>query len=159
VPLETPVRIVGVLAERGYNAEREAVTLLADAPDPERALERALETVPDDTLVLSTAHVRTVLDAQGGTNSAESTPPPEPSAPKEPPTQPKQLNRRSRTDPLTRHTRTPPFRLEANHLNRPKTGVSLQSKRRGERPSSTVPLGLGGAPSTRRNRLSTWWTG
>ena len=85
MPLETPVRIVGVLAERGYNAEREAVTLLADAPDPERALERALETVPDDTLVLSTAHVRTVLDAQGGTNSAESTPPPEPSGPNDTP--------------------------------------------------------------------------
>ncbi|WP_225335819.1 DNA-directed DNA polymerase II small subunit [Halomicrobium urmianum] len=62
MPLETPARIVSELASRGYNAEREAVTLLADAPDPDAALERALETAPDDALKLSADHVRDVLE-------------------------------------------------------------------------------------------------
>jgi DNA polymerase II small subunit len=61
VPLETPAAVVSELASRGYNAEREAVTLLAGAPDPERALERAVEAVPDDAVVVSTDHVRSVL--------------------------------------------------------------------------------------------------
>ncbi|WP_248895795.1 DNA-directed DNA polymerase II small subunit [Haloplanus halobius] len=63
MPLETPARIVRELARRGYNAEREAVTLLAGAPDPAAALDAAVETAPDDALRLTTAHVRTMLDA------------------------------------------------------------------------------------------------
>jgi len=62
VPLETPARIVSELAERGYNADPEAVTLLADAPEPEVALDRAVETVSDDTVVLSADQVRDALD-------------------------------------------------------------------------------------------------
>ncbi|NLV09158.1 DNA-directed DNA polymerase II small subunit [Halomicrobium sp. HM KBTZ05] len=75
MPLETPARLVSELASRGYNAEREAVTLLADAADPDVALDRALETIPEDTLVLSADHVRTALesehDADGGRSGNE----------------------------------------------------------------------------------------
>ncbi|PSQ60443.1 MAG: DNA polymerase II [Halobacteriales archaeon SW_9_67_25] len=70
MPLETPAAVVSELASRGYNAEREAVTLLAGAPDPERALERAVEAVPDNAVVVSTDHVRSVL--QNGAQSAGS---------------------------------------------------------------------------------------
>jgi DNA polymerase II small subunit len=38
------------------------VTLLAGAPDPASALDRAVETAPDDALRLTTDHVRRVLD-------------------------------------------------------------------------------------------------
>jgi DNA polymerase II small subunit len=63
VPLETPARIVRELARRGYNAEREAVTLLAGASNPAAALDAAVETAPDDALRLTAAHVRATLDA------------------------------------------------------------------------------------------------
>ena len=62
VPRESTVRIVRELANRGYNADREAMTLLAGASDPSRAVERAVETAPDDALVLSAEHVREALD-------------------------------------------------------------------------------------------------
>ncbi|WP_276273396.1 DNA-directed DNA polymerase II small subunit [Haloarcula litorea] len=62
MPLETPARIVRELASRGYNAERAAVTRLADAPDPAAALERALETMPESALKLTADHVDSALD-------------------------------------------------------------------------------------------------
>jgi DNA polymerase II small subunit len=62
------VRVVRELTSRGYNAEREAVTLLAGASDPAAAVERAVDAAPDDALTLTTAHVREVLD--GATPSA-----------------------------------------------------------------------------------------
>ncbi|PSQ50030.1 DNA polymerase II [Halobacteriales archaeon SW_7_65_23] len=62
MPRESTVRIVRELADRGYNADREAVTLLAGAANPSRAIERAVETAPDDALVLSAGHVREALD-------------------------------------------------------------------------------------------------
>lgn len=65
VPLESSSRIVSELASRGYNAEREAVTLLAGAPDPALTLEAAVEHAPDDALRITTEHVRAVLDADG----------------------------------------------------------------------------------------------
>ena len=67
MPSEDAVRIVRELARRGYNADREAVTLLAGAPDPTQAIERAVETAPDDALVLSADHVATVLDRHHNT--------------------------------------------------------------------------------------------
>ncbi|MEF8882596.1 MAG: DNA-directed DNA polymerase II small subunit [Halapricum sp.] len=84
MPLETPARIVSELADRGYNAEREAVTLLADAPDTDDALDRALEAVPDDALKLEVGHVRTALGpdpaaANHGTESRNRTDPSPPS--------------------------------------------------------------------------------
>jgi DNA polymerase II small subunit len=60
--LESEVRVVRELASRGYNAEREAVTLLSGAPDPERAIERAVAAVPDGNPTLSADHVHAVLD-------------------------------------------------------------------------------------------------
>ena len=63
MPLETPVRIVTELARRGYNAEQEAVTLLAGAEAPARALETVVEHVDDDTLRITAADVRAALAA------------------------------------------------------------------------------------------------
>ncbi len=62
MPLETPARIVRALADRGYNAEREAVTLIANQPEPVRALDRAVENAPDETLVLSAEQVRETIE-------------------------------------------------------------------------------------------------
>jgi DNA polymerase II small subunit len=86
VPLETPARIVRELARRGYNVEREAVTLLAGAADPSAAVDAAVETVPDDALRLTAAHVRAALDddrPNGGAAApdASSTDPPVSTAP------------------------------------------------------------------------------
>nr|WP_233739783.1 DNA-directed DNA polymerase II small subunit [Halovenus carboxidivorans] len=60
--METPARIVRALADRGYNAEREAVTLIANQPDPMRAIERAVENAPEDALVLSAEQVRATIE-------------------------------------------------------------------------------------------------
>jgi DNA polymerase II small subunit len=62
VPTETPARLARELARRGYNAEREALTLLAGAGDPDRALDAAVEAAPDDALVLTADHVDAALD-------------------------------------------------------------------------------------------------
>ncbi len=75
VPLEGPARIVSELTSRGYNVDREAVTLLASADDPTGALERVVEHAPAGALVIRTAHVRSVLagadgDAGMGTDAA-----------------------------------------------------------------------------------------
>jgi DNA polymerase II small subunit len=77
VPLETPARIVRELARRGYNAEREAVTLLAGTSNPAAALDAAVETAPDDALRLTAAHVRATLDA--GTDAPAAATPGDPS--------------------------------------------------------------------------------
>jgi len=69
VPLETPARIVRELARRGYNAEREAVTLLAGAADPATAVDAAVETAPDDALRLTTDHVRSALSVANDDSS------------------------------------------------------------------------------------------
>lgn len=62
--LDASTRIVRALAERGYNADREAVTLLAGAPDSEVAIECALEVVPDDAVVVTADHVSEALETQ-----------------------------------------------------------------------------------------------
>ena len=67
MPLETPVRIVTELARRGYNAEQEAVTLLAGADVPEHAVDAVVDRVADDALRITAADVRAALaetDAQ-----------------------------------------------------------------------------------------------
>jgi DNA polymerase II small subunit len=63
VPLETTTRIVRELARHGYNAERQAVTLIAGADDPDRVLSLAVDETPDTALRITTDHVRAVLDA------------------------------------------------------------------------------------------------
>ena len=62
MPREEPARIARELASHGYAADREAVTLLASAENPETALVAAVEATPDDELKLSAADVRTALD-------------------------------------------------------------------------------------------------
>jgi DNA polymerase II small subunit len=61
VPLETPVRIVTELARRGYNAEQEAVTLLAGADVPEHAVDAVVDHAADDALRITAADVRAAL--------------------------------------------------------------------------------------------------
>jgi DNA polymerase II small subunit len=76
VPLETPARIVSKLTSRGYNADREAVTLLAGANDPDAALDAVVEQAPEDALKLSSDHVERVLKefaSDGNGDSAVST--------------------------------------------------------------------------------------
>jgi DNA polymerase II small subunit len=70
VPLETPARIVRELARRGYNAEREAVTLIAGASDPSTALARAIEHAGEDALRVTAVDVRAVLDAEANAADA-----------------------------------------------------------------------------------------
>ncbi|MGB9964355.1 DNA-directed DNA polymerase II small subunit [Halobacterium hubeiense] len=74
MPREPPVRVVRELTSRGYNAEREAVTLLAGASDPAAAVERAVDAAPEDALTLTTDHVREVLDDATPNAPAEDTP-------------------------------------------------------------------------------------
>ncbi len=58
MPLESPVEVVSELASRGFNADREAVTLLAKADDPAAAIDRAIEVVGDGTFKLTVDHAR-----------------------------------------------------------------------------------------------------
>ncbi|MFC6827112.1 DNA-directed DNA polymerase II small subunit [Halopelagius fulvigenes] len=76
MPLETPSRIVQELARHGYNAEREAVTLIAGAADPATALARAVEEAGDDAFRVTAADVRTVLDTDKNAADAQTTPSP-----------------------------------------------------------------------------------
>ncbi len=62
MPREEPARIARELASHGYTADREAITLLAGAENPEAALVTAVEATPDDELKLSGADVRAALD-------------------------------------------------------------------------------------------------
>ncbi|MFB6194213.1 MAG: DNA-directed DNA polymerase II small subunit [Halobaculum sp.] len=61
MPLETPSRIVQELTRRGYNADREAVTLIAEADRPARALETVVENVSDDALLVTADEVERAL--------------------------------------------------------------------------------------------------
>ncbi|QAU13273.1 DNA-directed DNA polymerase II small subunit [Halorubrum sp. BOL3-1] len=58
MPLESNARIAKALAQRGYNAEREAITLLAGATDPAAAVEAAVDHAPDEALRITADHVR-----------------------------------------------------------------------------------------------------
>jgi len=55
--------VVRELTSRGYNADREAVTLLAGADNPAAAVDRVVDAAPEDAVTLSVADVRAVLDA------------------------------------------------------------------------------------------------
>jgi DNA polymerase II small subunit len=81
VPSETPARIVRELASRGYNADREAVTLLAGAPDPAAALDATVERAPDDALRLTAAHVCATLADTDAETSDDVRAGPSPEAP------------------------------------------------------------------------------
>jgi DNA polymerase II small subunit len=53
VPGESERRVLTNLLERGFNVDRQAVTLLAGYDDPEAAIDRVLETLPADVHKLS----------------------------------------------------------------------------------------------------------
>ncbi|MFW5939428.1 MAG: DNA-directed DNA polymerase II small subunit [Halolamina sp.] len=61
MPQESHRRLVEELTSRGYNAEREAVTLLANAGDPELAAEAATD-IADDAFVVTVEHARAAID-------------------------------------------------------------------------------------------------
>jgi DNA polymerase II small subunit len=68
--------VVRELTSRGYNADREAVTLLANTDDPSGAVERAVDAAPGDAITLTVDHVREVLEDTTSTDpSAPSTEP------------------------------------------------------------------------------------
>ena len=78
VPRDAPARIAAALAERGFNAEAEAVTLLAGATDTGRSLDRVVAEAPDDALTLTAAHVRAALGTsvpEGNTAESFDSPP------------------------------------------------------------------------------------
>ena len=62
MPQKEPARLARELASYGYTADREAITLLSAAEDPETALLVAVEAAPDDRLKLSAADVRDALE-------------------------------------------------------------------------------------------------
>jgi len=66
VPLERPSRIVAALTDRGYNADRETVTLIAESDDPERTLAAVVDAAPDDAGRIAADDVRAVLAGEGG---------------------------------------------------------------------------------------------
>ncbi len=66
VPSETPVHVVRELASRGYNADREAVTILANASNPDAAVDRAVDVAPDDAVRLTIDHARAATADDAG---------------------------------------------------------------------------------------------
>ncbi|WP_049924216.1 DNA-directed DNA polymerase II small subunit [Halopiger djelfimassiliensis] len=66
MPLEGSARIVSELTSRGYNAEREAVTKIASSDDSRAVLERVIEEMPEDALVVRPTHVEAVLTEAAG---------------------------------------------------------------------------------------------
>ncbi|WP_247730441.1 DNA-directed DNA polymerase II small subunit [Halovivax limisalsi] len=62
MPLEGSARIVQRLTSCGFNVEREAVTLIAGSADPSRTVDRLVEELDDDVLVIATADVRAILE-------------------------------------------------------------------------------------------------
>jgi len=81
VPQESHRRLVRELTSRGFNAEREAVTRLASAADPDRALDAAVDAAPADAVVITTEHVEEALEGglQADTTAKPAAPGDEPS--------------------------------------------------------------------------------
>nr|WP_048075620.1 DNA-directed DNA polymerase II small subunit [Haloquadratum walsbyi] len=63
VATELSARIVSALAQHGYNADREAVTLLGSANHPDTALKEVLDSIADDTLRITAVDVRSALES------------------------------------------------------------------------------------------------
>ncbi len=91
MPGPTDRRIIAELAARGYNADREAVTLLAATSDPDDAIERAVGAVPDDAFKISGEQVRALLDGEARESPRDPDPDPDAdvsSPPTDPPVSP-----------------------------------------------------------------------
>lgn len=61
--MASPVRIIKQLAERGYNADREAVSLLSSMEEPGEVIDRVVARAPETVLTLTVAHVESVVDS------------------------------------------------------------------------------------------------
>jgi DNA polymerase II small subunit len=73
VPRPSHVRVVKRLTSNGYNADRDAVTVFANAEDPIEAVDRALETVADDVLTITVEDAEeAVTQVTGSAASSES---------------------------------------------------------------------------------------
>ena len=77
VPRPSHVRVVRRLTSDGYNADRDAVTVFANADDPIAAVERAIEAVADDALTITAADAEAAVSR---TNAGSTAPQPEGSA-------------------------------------------------------------------------------
>ena len=64
MPLEEPARIARELANHGYAADREAITLLAGAGDTAEALALAVDATPEDALKLTAEDVSAALEGR-----------------------------------------------------------------------------------------------
>lgn len=62
VSLESSVRVVQKLAEHGYNADPEAVTLIVNADDPKAVLQQVLDAVDDQTILINKELVSKTLN-------------------------------------------------------------------------------------------------
>lgn len=60
----TDRRIITELATHGYNADREAVTLIAGTADPDETIARAIETAPEDAFKITGEHIRSFLASE-----------------------------------------------------------------------------------------------
>ena len=141
VPLESNVRIVRELTLRGYNAEREAVTLLANADHPEAAIEAVVESAPENALRITADHVRSTLD---GPRSDQNSPNPDPNRSGEVPN-PRSTAPPTETDAPPTETDASPTEMEVQH---PENGV-----KNGDGPATPIhtnPSGSGrnGSPAT-----------
>ncbi|MFW5918718.1 MAG: DNA-directed DNA polymerase II small subunit [Halanaeroarchaeum sp.] len=73
MPRPSHVRVVKRLTSSGYNADREAVTVFANAEDPIDAVDTALETVPDDVLTITVEDAEAAVSRVADAPAAEST--------------------------------------------------------------------------------------
>ena len=80
MPRPSHVRVVKRLTSNGYNADREAVTVFANADDPIAAVERALEAVGDDVLTITVEDAEAAVDAESDESATPQTSNGDPSA-------------------------------------------------------------------------------
>ncbi|WP_435100542.1 DNA-directed DNA polymerase II small subunit [Halorubrum sp. N11] len=86
MPQESNARIAKELARHGYNAEREAITLLASAPNSAKAVESVVDRAPDDALRITSDHVRAVTSDRSGSSADSTAPDADPTASEAAPT-------------------------------------------------------------------------
>ncbi|MFB6069695.1 MAG: DNA-directed DNA polymerase II small subunit [Halanaeroarchaeum sp.] len=73
MPRQSHVWIVKRLTSNGYNADRAAVTVLAEAPDPQAAVDAAIDRVADETLTITRDVARAAVEATDGSGAGSRT--------------------------------------------------------------------------------------
>jgi DNA polymerase II small subunit len=99
VPQSTPVRVVRRLTAAGLNAEREAVTLLAGADDPDRAVEAVIAQTAANSLTVTAADVKSIVDNPSVSTGTAPTPGGDSPAPSPPETKGSGVGHRSPSQP------------------------------------------------------------